>query len=447
MGESTASAERDPDGRPERDASGGVDPATEDRREASEREPSEREPRGSPRRLRALPTAVTPITAGDLLAGVAEHARGRGREALRDAVRERLDGETAATYSSYRRALAAALRELDAATAPTRSTVLVPAFCSSDFAAAVNGVGLDVRRYDVSARTLAADLESLRSRLDDDALAVVAVNPLGYGSDVAGMRERCDDAGAFLVEALGYALGATYEDRPLGTYGDLSVLNFQQGKPIPVGGGMVLTRNPALSVSDADRPSARPNLGALSGYAALGRPRPFAVYRRARAALAPRGEPASTHPDAKGEVAYDGPFRTMSNFQGAVACRVLNRLPETRRRRAANARYYREAFRAFEHADLIEPLAGVGDHQWVRYPLLVASNELRGEIRRTLEKEGVQTPLLYNWPKVRRREFPGARALQRRVLPLPTHPYVDERDRRRIVATVEDVAAAYADRR
>jgi dTDP-4-amino-4,6-dideoxygalactose transaminase len=401
------------------------------------------------RAFRDLPTAVTPVTATDIAAGVIAHARGRGRDEFVAEIVDYLDADSAATYSSYRRALGATLRELAANADPERTTVLLPAYCSSDFADAIHGVGLNVRRYDVDPETLAADLGSLESLRVDDVLAVVAVNVLGYASNMPALADFCTDADVFLVEALGYALGARYDGRRLGTFGDVSVVNFQQGKPIPVGGGMVVSRRPGLSFSDADRDPASPNVAALAGYAFASHPRPYYAYTRLVDELdrnsAGSYEP-TTHPDSKTNVAYEDGFPTMSDFQGAVAGRIFDRLPETRRERAENAQYFADAFADCPHAYGIEPLDAIDDHQWVRYPLVVSSNELRGEIRRTLEAYGIQTPLLYNWPKLEGDRYPGARELQRRIVPLPTHPYVDDRDRETIVSIVDHVVEAYDDR-
>ncbi|NHN43183.1 hypothetical protein G9C85_16315 [Halorubellus sp. JP-L1] len=407
-----------------------------------------RDPPDSPA-VRELATALTPVTAGDLLAGIVGQAGGRGRDAFVDAVKSHLGASSAATYCSYRRALGAAFSRLREHGGADRSVLLLPAFCSSDFADAADGVGLDVRRYDVDPRTLAADLESLRAALGEDVLAVVAVNVLGFGSDMTALESICTESDAALVEALGYALGASYDGRPLGTFGDLSVVNFQQGKPIPVGGGMVLSQRSDCSFSDAGREQSAPNVAALTGYALCSRPRPYYAYSRIAPALARvlgGTDELTTHPGSKFDVAYGEHSPTMSDFQGAIAGRVFDRLPETRRDRAATARAYADAFEGYEHVRGIQPIDGLEGHQWVRYPLVVSSNELRAEIKRTLAKHGVQAPLLYNWPKVRGREFPGARALQRRILPLPTHPFVDDDDVHRIVAIVHHVAHEYENR-
>lgn len=394
-------------------------------------------------RWRLVPPAITPLTFADLGAGAIGHLRGAGRDRFRRDVESALDADGSATYTSFRRALAGCFDELLDTAGRDRRDVLVPIFCSADFADAIEGVGLDPVRYDVDPETLSVDLASLESGLGPDTLAVVAVNVLGFGSPMDAVADRCRDRGVFLVEALGYALGTEYEDRPLGTFGDCAVLNFQQGKPIPIGGGMVVSQDPALVFEDEGRPAVDPNLSALAGYAALSHPRPYYAYSRLKDFLDAVGVSTgrdTTHPESKFEVEYAPPFATISDFQGAIAHRVFQRLPDHRRHRERTARFYAEALSDSPGVERVEPVTGLSKHQYVRFPLIAATESLRDRIRLALEAVGVQATTLYDWPVIDPDAFPGGARLQRGIVTLPTHPYVDERDRRIVVDTIRAVA-------
>ena len=393
--------------------------------------------RATSRRFRRVPPAVTPLTPSDIAAGVAGQLRGAGRDEFRTEVETLLDAESTATYTSYRRALGACLDALGEQY--DGDTVVLPAFCSSDFDKTVDGLGLSVRRYDVDAATFAADLDSLGVAMRPDVRAVVAVNVLGYTSEMDELAEVCDRGDVALVEALGYALGASYGGEKLGTFGDCAVCNFQQGKPIPVGGGMIVSQDPSLQVGDAGRPVVGPTLGTLSGYAAFGRPRLYGLYRRAATAVSAYrdgGSRVTTHPESKAEFDVTPPLPTMSDFQGAVASRVFARQERDRRERARTAAYYADAFRNCEKLDLVEPLDGLSNHQYVRFPLVASSEALRDHICERLADAGIGSSTLYEWPPIDGDQFPEAARLKRRTLTLPTHPYVDDRDRRTAVETV-----------
>lgn len=399
------------------------------------------------RRFRRLPAAITPITARDLAAGIAGQRRGTGREAFQAEIGSTLGADSTATYTSFRRALGACLREL-AETADDETDILIPAFCSSDYPDAIDGAGLTANRYDIDPQSLSVDMDSLSARSTENALAVVVINVLGYGSNMERIAAYCRDNDLFLVEALGYAYGASYDGDRLGTYGDCSVLNFQQGKPIPVGGGMVVSRNDEFAFSDEKRPAVEPNIGTMAGYAALSHPRPYACYSlvtRWLERLDAAPEDVSTHPESKFGVPYEPPFPTLSNFHGAVGRRVLDNLPEHRRQRAETAEVYADGLADCPHVRHLQPVAGLENHQYVRYPLVVDDTELRAEIRDALGAVGVETAALYDWPPLSADEFPGAAGLQEGIVTLPTHPYVDDADRRLIVDTVRSVTKAADD--
>jgi dTDP-4-amino-4,6-dideoxygalactose transaminase len=397
------------------------------------------------RRYRLVPPAITPVGFDDVSAGVLGQIRGTGREQFRADIEGVLDADSSATYTSFRRTLAGCFRTLAAAGEDDRREVLVPAFCSPDYPEVIENVGLHPVRYDVDPATLSADASSLDGAIGEGTLAVVAINVLGYGSPMDELADRCERAGAFLAEALGYALGTTYDGRRLGTFGDCAILNFQQGKPIPVGGGMVTSRNRRLSFDDADRPAVGANVAALAGYAALSHPRPYYAYSRLKERLdgiTDISERATTHHGAPSEDAETPPFGTISNFQGTVAGRVFDRLEEHRSHRERTADFYADALADCPAVSRVEPYPGLSTLQHVRYPLLAETESLRDRIGAALGRAGIQTTKLYDWPPIDGERFPGAERLQRTILTLPTHPYVDDRDRRLVVDTVRDVASS-----
>lgn len=400
--------------------------------------------RTKPRRWRLVPPAITPIESVDIAAGLFEHLRHRGRDRFRLDVKSFLNVEDAATYTSFRRTLAGCFHELADNAPAARSTVLVPAFCSSDYLDAIEGVGLEAVRYDVDPETFSLDSSSLGAKLGAETLAVVTINVLGYSSPMVDVQRRLADRDVFLVEALGYALGSAYEGRRLGTFGDCAVLNFQQGKPIPVGGGMVVSQNDSLRFGDDGRPAVGPNVGSLAGYAALSHPRPYYAYSRLSGVLEELGVSnahVTTHPEPTFDVEYAPPFATISDFQGAIAHRVFERLERDRKQRARTADFYATAVSSIPGVSHPDPIDGLENHQHVRFPLLARTETLRDQIRDTLISAGIQATTLYDWPVLDPETYPGASELQQTIVTLPTHPYVDERDRQTVIEIVRDVVA------
>ncbi len=399
----------------------------------------------TPRSYRRLPPAVTPLSARDLAAGVVDHRLGRGLERFREQIASTLDASSTGTYTSFRRALAACLHKLAAGADDGQTTVLIPGFCSQDYADAIEGIGLTPRRYDIDPRSLSVRMHSLTERTTDEVLAVVVNNVLGYGSAMTDIATHCRTADVHLIEAIGYAYGTQYRGDRLGTFGDCAVVNFQQGKPIPVGGGMVVSQTPELVFGDDPRPTVTPNMATVAGYAALGRPRPYYGYTLAKhvaAVFDAAPDRPSTHPESKFEVAYEPPFASLADFHGAVGRRILDRLATHRQQRAETATAYATALADCPHVSHIQPIAGLTNLQHVRYPLVVDDPDRRASIRDALDRAGVETAALYDWPPLSADTVPGAAQLQSAILTLPTHPYVDTRDRQLIVETVREAATS-----
>jgi dTDP-4-amino-4,6-dideoxygalactose transaminase len=72
--------------------------------------------------------------------------------------------------------------------------------------------------------------------------AVVSVDLYGQSADYDALEELCRQYGVALVEDAAEALGATYRDRPVGSFGAASVFSFNGNKIITTsGGGMLVT--------------------------------------------------------------------------------------------------------------------------------------------------------------------------------------------------------------
>ena len=71
--------------------------------------------------------------------------------------------------------------------------------------------------------------------------AVIAVDLYGQCAELVPIQAACRRHGVVLIEDAAEALGATYQGRPAGAFGDLAVLSFNGNKIITTsGGGMLL---------------------------------------------------------------------------------------------------------------------------------------------------------------------------------------------------------------
>lgn len=128
---------------------------------------------------------------------------------------------------------------------PNKTTVILPSFCCSEFPKAVLLAGLKPKFIDLGS-DYTMDLDWVKNALDEKTLAVIAVNNTGVESDNQRIKEICEQHGVVCIEDATYGYFGTssrYPGRKFGSFGDFAVLNFSEGKTIPVGGGAVLLNN------------------------------------------------------------------------------------------------------------------------------------------------------------------------------------------------------------
>jgi pyridoxal phosphate-dependent aminotransferase EpsN len=153
----------------------------------------------------------------------------------------------ALALSSGTAALHLALRVLDVGPG---DPVIVSSFTFAATANAVRYVGAepifvdsDRATWNLDPQLLAAALAELR-REGRPARAVVVVDLYGQCAAWEPILEICRREGVPVIEDAAEALGATYQGRPAGAFGDLSVFSFNGNKIITTsGGGMLVSPN------------------------------------------------------------------------------------------------------------------------------------------------------------------------------------------------------------
>jgi dTDP-4-amino-4,6-dideoxygalactose transaminase len=98
------------------------------------------------------------------------------------------------------------------------------------------------RFVDVTYDTFLMDPASLRANISPRSKAVIVTHLWGLCAPMDEIKAICDEHNLFLVEDCAHVVGATWQGRHAGTWGDLGVFSFQQGKHLPTGdGGMMVT--------------------------------------------------------------------------------------------------------------------------------------------------------------------------------------------------------------
>ncbi|MCX7744777.1 MAG: aminotransferase class V-fold PLP-dependent enzyme [Flavobacteriales bacterium] len=98
---------------------------------------------------------------------------------------------------------------------------------------------------DVLAYHPSLNIADVEKKITSRTKAIVLVHYGGIGIDVIEFRKLADRYNILFIEDAAHTLGATYKNKPLGTYGDFATISFHETKNLGcVQGGALLVNNP-----------------------------------------------------------------------------------------------------------------------------------------------------------------------------------------------------------
>jgi dTDP-4-amino-4,6-dideoxygalactose transaminase len=383
------------------------------------------------RMKRILPPAAGRLGLRELLRGLVALISGdRALAGATATLRADFDLEHVFLVSSGQAALALILRALRRLS--DRREVLIPAYTCFSVPAAVERAGLSVKLVDVHPETFDFDEDALDRAFDSKTLCVVAHHLLGIPSDIGRVRRACEHAGAFLVEDAAQAMGGRSPDGPLGTLGDVGFFSLGRGKSVTAGsGGVILTRSPDIAAALAREYDQLEKPSAATGMAELARACAMYLFIRPWLYWIPAGLPFLR----LGETHFDRafPMRRLSPVNAGLLAGWRARVTRDNVIRARSSADFRAA--------LGLPSAARSDIPYLRFPVLMASRGERDRAHGAAAIHGLGVSRMYpspvnEIPEIRDRfagqSFPAAKLIAERLLTLPTHSLVSDRDRRAI---------------
>lgn len=126
--------------------------------------------------------------------------------------------------------------------------VIMPAFTIISCAAAVVRTGALPVLVDCDPATWNMDVSQIQAKITDKTKAIMAVHIYGLPVDMEPLLEIAQKHGLKIIEDAAQAHGQTYNGRPCGSFGDVSIFSFYPNKLVTTGeGGMILTDDEALA--------------------------------------------------------------------------------------------------------------------------------------------------------------------------------------------------------
>lgn len=353
------------------------------------------------------------------------------------------------TSSSGRAALALILRSL-ARLRPGRGVVALPAYTCYTVPAAVVRAGLKFHPLEINPENLDVVPEQLERLPGEGVLAILTSNLFGLLNDTDRIRQAARARGAFVIDDAAQALGATRNGCPAGLLGDVGFYSFGRGKALATMEGAVIVTNSEEIAAAIQRESAgtRPaspfhSLGLLVQMLA------YSVLLHPRLYWIPNSLPFLK----LGTTQFDPDFADfrLPGIVRELLPRLMDRLAAMNQIRRANAAALRAAFKNHPDFSVLQPGEGV-EPNYIRFPLLARDEATRDRAVQLLRRAGIGAGSFYPGavcdidgiaPHMATANFhrPAAEETSRRLLTLPTHPYVRESDLRQMIDTLLTMGA------
>ncbi len=161
-------------------------------------------------------------------------------------------GMAALTGRTYGIAVANGSAALDVAVAALGlgpgDEIILPTFTIISCAAAVVRAGATPVLVDCDPRTWNMTAELIEECITPHTRAIMIVHVYGLPVDMSPVLELAQRHGLKIIEDAAEAIGQTCDDRPCGSFGDISTFSFYPNKHVTTGeGGMVLTNDESLA--------------------------------------------------------------------------------------------------------------------------------------------------------------------------------------------------------
>ncbi|MCQ8240475.1 DegT/DnrJ/EryC1/StrS family aminotransferase [Rhizosaccharibacter radicis] len=302
--------------------------------------------------------------------------------------------------------------------------VFLPAFTYTATAEVPLVLGATPVFVDVDPDTFQIDVAHLRFRVEQvraegrlRPAAIVGVDLFGQPAPWAALREVAAEHAMFTLDDCAQSFGATLGGQPLGREADATAISFFPSKPLGGygDGGALLTDDPARAK----------------------------LYRSLRS----HGEG-----DTRYEVLRTGMNGRLDTLQAAVLLAKLDAFGWELERRRAIADAYDASFAALPGLRTPRRVAD-SESAWAVYAVLLADEAAREAAQAALRARGISSAVYYPRPLHRQPAYephhdgaplPVSEMLASRIMALPMHPELSDRDVTRICAAVAEAVSGIA---
>lgn len=315
---------------------------------------------------------------------------------------------------------------------PERDEVLIPAFTCYSVPSAIVRAGLKVRLCDIGENSLDFNSDQLAQQVDNKKLlCVIPTHLFGLPADIASLRSLIIDPQVTIIEDAAQAMGGKVQGQKLGTLGDVSFFSLGRGKALStVEGGVILTNDDHLAAL------IRQEYEALPEYELTEKIRLVAYAMALNLLMHPWlfWLPKSLPFLKIGETIYDTRFsiKKLTTFQSGLGRHWRTTLAKSKQVRSTNVGNWESvvtgSFTSTEEG-IPCPL--------IRFPVITDSRQKAISTIRQSDDAGLgiawsYPAAIHHIPQIfdqfRDLEYPNAVSVVQRLITLPVHQYLTNRD-------------------
>ncbi len=385
------------------------------------------------------PPAGVPISLGDIASAIRRGAD-EGSPASRFArlVGDFVGAEYAFDFNSGRTALLTILRALtEISEDENRNIVVMPAYTCFSVASSIARSGLKIRPCDVDPETLDYDYDKLNETNFSNVIALIGCSLFGKLPNWHRLRHIADDNNLFLIDDAAQSFGCSDGRRMSGTMGDVGFFSFGRGKNLSTySGGIALTDNPELASRIETISKSLQYPGFAGRVVTLMKMTTYAILLKPELYWIPNSMPFL----GLGETLFDPDFRLarLGNLQACLGEIKFSQIGLLNSVRENISRQLMERLKGIPGlfipgTDSERPIP------YLRLPVLLTDRETRETAIKRLKQHGIGASSMYpstidQIPGIEKYlantgdDFNGARSLSDRLVTLPTHPYMREKD-------------------
>lgn len=335
--------------------------------------------------------------------------------------------------------------------------VIMPAYSCPSLPAAAIRAGLRPVLCDTERDSFRMDLDALSSRIGPDTAAIIAVHLLGIPERLVEIREMARKHNIVVIEDAAQAFGNTVQvedEEPgasdgrkhLGTFGDVGIFSFRRGKPLGLlGGGVILANTQSTEEAVRSQYDVLPAAVLPSSFSYLINLLLYSIFFHPRFYWIPQSMPWLQLGETIFTLDYEMKRMNPRIFRlGGCLFPVFGKI---RHKRKELARIYRNMLRPLMQDIVLLHDTDDDGIALLRFPVVFKSREKRDRILAELKKRGLGATGSYPVPLNelpgaadyfdRKEEYPNAKYLSERIMTLPLHAYVTERDIERMTTIIK----------